>query len=163
MPRQPNVFRLASGSFPIRDNLRMSGFDQEGSPRGFATTHWSVILAAGHESSPGAEQALATLCETYWFPLYAYARRRGRNVNDAQDLTQEFFARLIEKEYVATADPDRGRFRAFLLTSFKHFLSKERDKARAQKLNLPRCLIRHLDQAQLALQAVALQKHIHRH
>lgn len=102
-------------------------------PRDFATTHWSLILAAGRKSSPDADAALATLCETYWFPLYAYVRRRGHNVDESQDLTQEFFARLLEKDYVATADPERGRFRAFLLTSFKHFLSKERDKARALK------------------------------
>jgi RNA polymerase sigma-70 factor (ECF subfamily) len=107
----------------------MSDIDQQDSPRTFATTHWSVVLVAGHKSSPDADAALATLCETYWFPLYAYVRRRGHNVSEAQDLTQEFFARLLEKNYVAAADPERGRFRAFLLTSFKHFLSKERDKA----------------------------------
>ncbi len=107
--------------------------DRRDSPRSFATTHWSVVLAAGHKSSPDTVAALAALCETYWFPLYAYVRRRGHNADEAQDLTQEFFARLLEKDYVAAADPERGRFRAFLLTSFKHFLSKERDKARAQK------------------------------
>ena len=111
----------------------MNDSNQRESPRTFATTHWSVVLVAGHKSSPDADAALATLCETYWFPLYAYVRRRGHNVNEAQDLTQEFFARVLEKDYVAAADPERGRFRAFLLTAFKHFLSKERDKARAQK------------------------------
>ncbi|MFP6665730.1 MAG: sigma factor [Pirellulales bacterium] len=111
----------------------MSDIDRRGSPRNFATTRWSVVLVAGQTSSPDAEAALATLCETYWFPLYAYVRRRGHDVSQAQDLTQEFFARLLEKDYVAAADPERGRFRAFLLTAFKHFLSKERDKARAQK------------------------------
>ena len=111
----------------------MNDSNQRDSPRTFATTHWSVVLVAGHKSSPDADAALATLCETYWFPLYAYVRRRGHNVNEAQDLTQEFFARVLEKDYVAAADPQRGRFRAFLLTAFKHFLSKERDKARAQK------------------------------
>ncbi len=107
--------------------------NQGDSPRTFATTHWSVVLAAGQKSSPDADAALATLCETYWFPLYAYVRRRGHNADEAQDLTQAFFARVLEKDYVAAADPQRGRFRAFLLTAFKHFLSKERDKARAQK------------------------------
>jgi RNA polymerase sigma factor (sigma-70 family) len=113
--------------------MAMNDSNQRDPPRTFATTHWSVVLAAGHKSSPNADAALATLCETYWFPLYAYVRRRGHNVSEAQDLTQEFFARLLEKDYVAAADPQRGRFRAFLLTSFKNFLSKERDKARAQK------------------------------
>jgi RNA polymerase sigma factor (sigma-70 family) len=92
-----------------------------------------MVLAAGHKSSPGADAALASLCETYWFPLYAYARRRGFQASEAQDLTQDFFTKLLEKEYVAVADPNRGRFRAFLLTSFKHFISKQRDKDCAQK------------------------------
>jgi RNA polymerase sigma factor (sigma-70 family) len=111
----------------------MNDSNHRDAPRTFATTHWSLVLLAGHESSPDAEVALATLCETYWFPLYAYVRRRGYDVNEAQDLTQAFFARLLEKDFVAAADPERGRFRAFLLTSFKYFLSKEQDKAKAQK------------------------------
>ncbi|MAG93033.1 MAG: RNA polymerase subunit sigma-24, partial [Planctomycetaceae bacterium] len=73
------------------------------------------------------------LCETYWYPLYAYVRRRVLDVNEAHDLTQAFFAELLEKNYVGSATPERGRFRAFLLTAFKHFLSKEWDKAKAQK------------------------------
>jgi RNA polymerase sigma factor (sigma-70 family) len=101
--------------------------------RHFATTRWSVVLAAGNHQRDDAQEALTRLCETYWYPLYAYVRRRVESVYEAQDLTQEFFARVLEKDYVAAADPDRGRFRAFLLTAFKHFLSKERDKARAQK------------------------------
>ena len=99
----------------------------------FDTTHWSVVLAAGHRSSPDSDKALESLCRTYWYPLYAYVRRRVADVHEAQDLTQEFFARLLEMNYVAEADPERGRFRAFLLTAFKHFLSKEWDKAKAQK------------------------------
>ena len=99
----------------------------------FATTHWSVVLAAGRRGSSDCEAALETLCKTYWCPLYAYVRRRVPDVHEAQDLTQAFFERLLEKDYVADADPKRGRFRAFLLTAFKHFLSKEWDKARAQK------------------------------
>jgi DNA-directed RNA polymerase specialized sigma24 family protein len=101
--------------------------------RHFATTRWSVVLAAGDHQRDDAQEALTRLCETYWYPLYAYVRRRVDSVHEAQDLTQEFFSRLLEKDYVAAADPERGRFRAFLLTAFKHFLSKERDKARAQK------------------------------
>jgi len=99
----------------------------------FDTTHWSVVLAAGHRSSPDSDKALESLCRTYWYPLYAYVLRRVGDVHEAQDLTQEFFARLLEKNYVAEADPERGRFRAFLLTAFKHFLSKERERAKAQK------------------------------
>jgi RNA polymerase sigma-70 factor (ECF subfamily) len=99
----------------------------------FATTRWTLVVQAGRRSTPDADQALATLCQAYWYPLYAYVRRRVKDVHEAQDLTQEFFARLLEKEYLTQAQPERGRFRAFLLTSFKHFLSKEREKARAQK------------------------------
>ena len=99
----------------------------------FATTRWSVVLAAGHESAPGAEEALAELCRTYWYPLYAYVRRRGYSYDDAQDLTQEFFARLIEKKYLGMVDRERGKFRSFLLASFQHFLANEWDRAQAQK------------------------------
>jgi DNA-directed RNA polymerase specialized sigma24 family protein len=112
--------------------MTMNDSNQIDSPRTFATTHWSVVLVAGHKSSPDADVALATLCETYWFPLYAYVRRRGHNVNEAQNLTQEFFARVLEKDYVAAAAPERGRVRAILLTAFKHFLSKERDKKKSR-------------------------------
>ncbi len=83
------------------------------------------MLAAGDHRRDDAQEALTRLCETYWYPLYAYVRRRVDSVHEAQDLTQEFFARLLEKDYVAAADPERGRFRAFLLTAFKHFLSGE--------------------------------------
>jgi RNA polymerase sigma-70 factor (ECF subfamily) len=105
------------------------------SPRqvGFATTHWSIVLAAGHRATPSARQALEDLCSAYWSPLYAYVRRRVEHVHEAQDLTQAFFAQLLEKDYLALATPQRGRFRAFLLTACKHFLSKEWEKARAQK------------------------------
>src|SRR5688500_9205983 len=94
------------------------------SPR-FATTQWSVVVAAGAGPSPVARAALATLCETYWYPLYAFVRRRGHPVEDARDLTQEFFATLIEKQYLDAADSERGRFRSFLLTAVKRFLSKQ--------------------------------------
>ncbi|HUT35820.1 MAG TPA: sigma-70 family RNA polymerase sigma factor [Planctomycetota bacterium] len=99
----------------------------------FATTHWSLVLAAAQQDSPASREALATLCEAYWYPLYAYARRRGRSADDAQDLTQSFFAALLEKHFLATADRERGRFRSFLLTAFQRFLSKEHDRAMAQK------------------------------
>jgi RNA polymerase sigma-70 factor (ECF subfamily) len=99
----------------------------------FAATRWSVVLVAGRRSSPDSRRALESLCEAYWYPLYAYVRRRVADTNDAHDLTQAFFAELLAKNYVASAKAERGRFRAFLLTSLKHFLSKEWDKAKAQK------------------------------
>ncbi len=99
----------------------------------FATTHWSVVLQAGQTDSPDAPEALEALCRTYWYPLYVYVRRQGQSPHDAQDLTQEFFARLLEKKHLRLADPERGKFRAFLLKSLKHFLVNEWEKARAQK------------------------------
>jgi RNA polymerase sigma factor (sigma-70 family) len=102
-------------------------------PRPFATTRWSLVLAAGQRCSPQSSAALATLCENYWYPLYAYVRRRGHDADEAQDFTQAYFARLLEKNDLAAADPGRGRFRAFLLTSLKHFLANEWDRARAEK------------------------------
>jgi RNA polymerase sigma factor (sigma-70 family) len=102
-------------------------------PAVFATTHWSMVLAAGHSSGPGAQEALEKLCRGYWYPLYVYVRRQVQNPHDAQDLTQEFFARLLEKKYLRLADPDRGKFRGFLLKSLKHFLVNEWEKARTQK------------------------------
>lgn len=91
------------------------------------------MLAAGRADTPNAQAALETLCRTYWYPLYAYARRRGQSVEDAQDLTQAFFARLLERHWVADADQQRGRFRTFLLTAMNRFMAGEWDKMRAQK------------------------------
>jgi RNA polymerase sigma-70 factor (ECF subfamily) len=99
----------------------------------FATTHWTVVLAAGRQHSPEAARALEELCRTYWFPLYAYVRRRGPTKEDAEDLTQAFFARLLEKNPFAGLDSEKGKFRAYLLASLKHFLANARDKAQAQK------------------------------
>ncbi len=99
----------------------------------FATTHWTVVLAAGKKNLPEAQRALEELCKTYWFPLYAFARRRGHNKQDAEDLTQAFFAKLLEKNFLANLDSDKGKFRAFLLASLKHFLANEWDKSQAQK------------------------------
>ncbi len=113
----------------------MSGHDSEhpaGADR-FATTHWSLVLAAAQRDSPESARALAALCEAYWYPLYAFARRRGHGPEDAQDLTQGFFAALLEKEYLRVADNSRGKFRTFLLTAFQHYISKEYDRACAQK------------------------------
>lgn len=99
----------------------------------FATTHWSVVLAAGRPKSASYRQALETLCRTYWFPLYAYLRRHGYDCHRAQDYTQAFFTGLLAKGGLGLADPKRGKFRSFLLVSLKHFLSNERDRARAKK------------------------------
>jgi RNA polymerase sigma-70 factor (ECF subfamily) len=103
------------------------------SPKEFTTTHWSVVLLAGECASVEADQALENLCRTYWYPLYAYVRRQGRSADDAQDLTQEFFARLLEKKYLCLADPQRGRFRTFLLSSLKNYLINEWEKSRTAK------------------------------
>jgi len=99
----------------------------------FTTTHWSVVLAAGQISSPNAEEALEELCRTYWFPLYAYVRRKGYSPEDAQDLTQAFFAMFLEKNSLSQAQRERGRFRSFLLTSLKHFLVNEWHRTAARK------------------------------
>jgi RNA polymerase sigma-70 factor (ECF subfamily) len=99
----------------------------------FVTTHWSVVLAAGDNDTLQAQVALEELCRTYWYPLYAYVRRRGHGAPEAQDLTQAFFARLLERNWVGDADRNRGRFRTFLLTALSRFLADEWDKARAQK------------------------------
>lgn len=100
---------------------------------GFATTQWSLVLRAARPDDSTARTALETLCGRYWFPLYAFARRRVPDISDAQDLTQEFFLRLLEKNSLAAAAPDRGRFRSFLLSSLKNFLANEWDRANAQK------------------------------
>lgn len=99
----------------------------------FHTTRWTVVLTAGHKGAPEARRALATLCETYWYPIYAFARRKGHAPVEAEDLTQGFFSALLEKDYVNAADPERGRFRAFMLTAFRRYVSRERDRARARK------------------------------
>ena len=103
-------------------------------PTALPTTQWSLVLAAGGQAgSAESAEALAVLCERYWYPVYAYVRTRGYQPSDAQDLTQEFFRLLLEKKYLRGADPERGRFRSFLLGSVRHFLSNQRDRERAQK------------------------------
>ena len=102
-------------------------------PRRFATTRWSLIIAAGDPGSPTAESALASLCEIYWFPVYAFIRRQGFDGEQSRDLTQAFFALLLEKNYLLDADQERGKFRSFLLTAVKHFLFNEHDRTRALK------------------------------
>ncbi len=99
----------------------------------FATTHWSVVIAAGGEDVPQRSEALEKLCQSYWYPLYAYVRRRGFGPEDAQDLTQEFFVRLLRKNFPAQADRAKGKFRSFLLLTLNHFLADEFDRATACK------------------------------
>jgi RNA polymerase sigma factor (sigma-70 family) len=101
--------------------------------RDFATTHWSLVIHAGRGGDRAAEEALAVLCERYWYPLYAYVRRRVAQVDEARDLTQEFFAHLLQHETLAKASAERGRFRSFLLTALRNFLANERDRATAKK------------------------------
>jgi RNA polymerase sigma-70 factor (ECF subfamily) len=102
-------------------------------PGRFATTRWSMVIDAGRNSSAGSRRALAELCEIYWYPLYAFIRRRGLHPDDARDQTQEFFAELLENETLRVADRERGRFRSFLLAAVCNFLSKQRRKAGARK------------------------------
>jgi RNA polymerase sigma factor (sigma-70 family) len=99
----------------------------------FATTHWSVVQAAGHDTASAAQPAREQLCRTYWYPLYAHVRRRGYSREDAEDLTQAFFTRLLTHGSLSVADSSRGRFRCFLLAGLNHFLANEWNKARAEK------------------------------
>ncbi len=99
----------------------------------FHTTQWTLIVAAAKQGTLHSAEALGRLCRDYWTPLYGFVRRNGHDVHAAQDLTQEFFARLLDKGYLAAADRERGRFRSFLLAALKHFLANERKAARAQK------------------------------
>jgi RNA polymerase sigma-70 factor (ECF subfamily) len=99
----------------------------------FATTHWSIILAAGDSASTQHESALSALCQTYWFPLYAYLRRRGYDSHQAEDCTQGFFAGILERKGLRKADPKYGKFRSFLLACLKNFLADEWDRSHAQK------------------------------
>ena len=99
----------------------------------FVTTHWSLVLSARDKNSPQSADALEKLCRAYWYPLYAYVRRTGQSKENAEDLTQAFFARLLEKNFLEAAEPERGRFRSFLLIALKRFLANEWDRVRAQK------------------------------
>jgi len=110
------------------------GSSSIGAPRLFPNTRWSVVLAARQQQpSPESAAALETICRAYWYPLYAYVRRCGQSAHDAQDLTQEFFCRLLEKRWLDSADPGKGRLRSFLIVALKHFMSKEWRRASAQK------------------------------
>jgi RNA polymerase sigma factor (sigma-70 family) len=100
---------------------------------GFVATHWSVVLAAKDKASPQSDKALENLCLTYWHPLYVFLRRQGHRPHDAQDLVQAFFARLLQKDYLKAVQPERGRFRTFLIMALKRFIANERDRAHAEK------------------------------
>src|SRR5262245_29693919 len=115
---------------PVTESNEVQGLDRAG---WFETTHWSVVLKASQGILPEAGVAMETLCRAYWFPLYAYVRRCGESPDNAEDLTQEFFARLLEKDWLRAANPHRGRFRWFLLASLKHFLANQRDRNRTLK------------------------------
>jgi RNA polymerase sigma factor (sigma-70 family) len=111
----------------------------------FTATRWSIVLvAADHQAGTASRRALEELIRAYWFPLYAFVRRQGNNFQQAEDVVQEFFTRLLEKEYLAQVDRSKGKFRSFLLAAVKHFLSKERDRLRAQKRG-GRCAVIALD------------------
>jgi RNA polymerase sigma-70 factor (ECF subfamily) len=116
----------------LSDDRPNSG-DDSSQHRPFATTHWSVVVAAGRPEDPAAQEALATLCTEYWYPLYAYVRRRGFQAAEAQDLTQGFIVHLLEHNAVQAADQARGRFRAFLLSSLHHFLANQWRHDQAEK------------------------------
>ncbi len=112
---------------------RPLGHSTRSGDAGFPTTHWSVILRAGYPGSPQYQEAIETLCRAYWFPLYAFLRRRGYNTSDAEDCVQAFFTRMLEKEYLRGVDPKPGKFRSFILTALKRFLAHERERAGAVK------------------------------
>jgi RNA polymerase sigma factor (sigma-70 family) len=116
---------------PVACSAEPDGGDS--SPRWFVTTHWSVVLSAKQEPSTKADAALEMLCKTYWWPLYAFVRRRGYEAPDAQDLTQEFFARLLAKDFLRAVDRSKGKFRSFLLAAMEHFLAKEWRRSQTQK------------------------------
>ena len=121
-------------SLPVPASPTMS---DAGSPQAsdarFPTTHWSRVVRAGDPSTRAAREALAELCASYWYPVYAFIRRQGHEPDQAQDLTQAFFVHLLEKGTLAAADPSRGQFRSFVRTACAHFLADERDRARARK------------------------------
>jgi RNA polymerase sigma-70 factor (ECF subfamily) len=121
-------------------NVPMAAPDQPAGTQ-FTTTHWSAVLTARNKDSSKAPAALAELCQTYWYPLYAYIRRRGNNPTDAEDLTQGFFEQFLAKDYLSDLTPGRGRFRSFLLAALKHYLANEWDRAQTRKRGGGRALV----------------------
>src|SRR6185503_6319650 len=123
--------RLVFGNYSGYD-IHMSSQASSEAPRAFPNTRWSVVLAA-QQVSPESAAALEAICRAYWYPLYAYVRRCGQSPHDAQDLTQEFFCRLLEKRWLEAADREKGKLRAFLIVALKHFMAKEWRQATAQR------------------------------
>jgi RNA polymerase sigma-70 factor (ECF subfamily) len=113
--------------------MERTGENPSSTNESFLTTRWTLVLNAAERGSPQSGEALARLCGTYWYPLFAFARRCGHNAVDAQDLTQGFFEALLEKDFLKDAQRERGRFRSFLLACFKHYIAKQHRAARAQK------------------------------
>lgn len=124
---------MSTSLTPVEPTATPRSVGEPAGQESFATTHWSVVLTAGRSDTLRAQAATEKLCEAYWYPLYAFVRRSGYDSHDAKDLTQEFFARLLEGNWLAQADQHRGRFRSFLLAAMKHFLANEWNKAHAQK------------------------------
>jgi RNA polymerase sigma-70 factor (ECF subfamily) len=121
---------------------KTTGTDPDEHPAGrFPTTHWSRIIQAGDSSAPGTRDALAALCQGYWYPLYTFIRSRGHGADEALDLVQEYFARLLEGRVLKAADPTRGRFRTFLLTDCSHFLAKQHVRGEARKRGGDRVIV----------------------
>src|SRR5438270_8625026 len=136
------IFRFFRNTALIRSSTERCGINAimdmpESGPKSearvFATTHWSVVVAAGLDESAPARTALETLCRAYWYPIYVYVRRKGHGADDAQDLTQEFFAQLIGKQHLRLADREKGKFRTFLLAMLDYFLAREWSRAHRQK------------------------------
>lgn len=123
---------MSKSDYPTPFSPSSSTPADERSPA-FVTTHWSVVRAAGRSDSTRALYSLEQLCRAYWYPLYVYLRRRGYGPEDAEDLTQEFFARLLHSKFLASANRERGRFRSFLLAALNHFVADEWDRQRAHK------------------------------
>jgi DNA-directed RNA polymerase specialized sigma24 family protein len=113
--------------------MRMSDSSVGGDAGQFHTTRWTLVMASAHDQSQTGRAALAALCQTYWYPLYAFARRRGHSPPDAQDLTQGFFLHLLEHRALSQVDRLKGKFRSFLLACFQNYLSVETQRARALK------------------------------
>jgi RNA polymerase sigma factor (sigma-70 family) len=114
--------------------LKSDTDSQSSPPRDiFVTTRWTVVLHAGRKSSPQSDRALGELCQTYWYPLYAFVRHKGKTKEDAEDLVQAFFEKFLEKNYLEGLSAERGKFRAFLLASLKHFLANDWDRSQRQK------------------------------
>jgi RNA polymerase sigma-70 factor (ECF subfamily) len=121
------------GHLPLTRSVMSERELEAAAPRIFATTHWTVVLAAGEGDSASARRALEMLCAAYWYPIYVYVRRKGHGPDDAEDLTQEFFAQLIAKEHLRLADRTKGKFRTFLLAMLDQFLANARSRAHRQK------------------------------